>query len=163
MTAARVRGWALLAGVCLLGGAPGALARGRVTCVTIRTDETVASVARGSRAMRGTCGRRGSRSSTRRRPGRCPRPRYGFLFAGWNACTTADDALPEATIEPVAQVVGRVPPPVPARRRAVPSRRPWPAVVVWAPAAVWSLVVLGLALTYWLVDVHLPGARPRCA
>src|SRR4029453_4743509 len=44
--AARVRWCVLLAGVYLFAGAPSALARERVTCVMIRTDETGASVAK---------------------------------------------------------------------------------------------------------------------
>ena len=43
--AARVPWCALLAGVCLVVGVPGALARERVTGVPIRTAETVASAA----------------------------------------------------------------------------------------------------------------------
>jgi hypothetical protein len=155
--AARVRGWVLFAGMGLLVGAPDAQARGRVTCVTIRTDETVAAV-----ATRITGDARNMHASSFQivnpmtsRP--VPKSRYRFVFAGWHACTTVDEALPEVTIEPVVQVVSN-PDVVEA-----PPIRPVPvtlsAVVVWAPAALWSTVVLGLALTCWLVDVYLTRRR----
>jgi hypothetical protein len=155
--AARVRWCVLLAGVSLLAGAPGALARERVTCVTIRTDETVASV-----AQRVTGDARNMQASwfqivnpTTSRP--VPKARYGFIFAGWNACTTVDDALPDLTIEPAAQVLS-----IPVVADAPPKRAAAPmsaTVVVWAPAAIWSTVVLALALTCWLVDEYLAGRR----
>ena len=92
--AARFRWCVLLAGVSLFVGVPDALARVRVTCVKIRTDETVASVAK-----RVTGDARNMEASwfqivnpTTSRP--VPKTRYGFIFAGWNACTTVDDALP---------------------------------------------------------------------
>ena len=160
--AARVRWWVLLAGVYLFVGAPSALARERVTCVTIRTDETVASVAK-----RVTGDARNMQASwfqivnpTTSRP--VPKTRYGFIFAGWNACTTVDDALPEATIEPAAQVLSSpavlLDPPslTPPNRPVAPTLA---TVVVWAPAAIWSTVVLALALTCWLVDEYLAGRR----
>ena len=164
--AARVRWCVLLAGVYLFVGAPSALARERVTCVTIRTDETVASVAK-----RVTGDARNMQASwfqivnpTTSRP--VPKTRYGFIFAGWNACTTVDDALPEATIEPAAQVLSSPAvadaPPNPAVADAPSNRAVAPAlatVVVWAPAAIWSTVVLALALTCWLVDEYLAGRR----
>jgi hypothetical protein len=132
-----------------------------MTCVTIRTDETVASVAK-----RVTGDARNMEASwfqivnpTTSRP--VPKTRYRFIFAGWNACTTVHDALPEATIEPVAQVLSS--PAVldaPPSRPVAPTSMPAPAtVVVWAPAAVWSTFVLALALTYWLVDEYLAGRR----
>ena len=166
--AARVRWCVLLAGVYLFAGAPGALARERVTCVTIRTDETVASVAK-----RVTGDARNMQASwfqivnpTTSRP--VPKSRYGFIFAGWNACTTVHDALPEVTIEPVAQVLSSPAvadaPPNPAIADAVPDRPFAPAsatVVVWAPAAIWSTVVLALALTCWLGDEYFAGRRDR--
>jgi hypothetical protein len=95
-----------------------------------------------------------------------PKTRYGFIFAGWKACTTVDDALPEATIEPAAHVLSSPAvagtPPSPAVADAPPNRPVAPTlaeVVVWAPAAVWSTVVLALALTCWLVDEYLTGRR----
>jgi hypothetical protein len=155
--AARVRWCVLLAGVSLLVSAPSALGRERVTCVTIRTDETVASV-----AQRITGDARNMRASwfqivnpTTSRP--VPKTRYGFIFAGWKACTTVDEALPEVTSGPAAQV-----PSSPAAADVPPSRpdaAALAAVVIWAPAAVWSTVVLALALTCWLVDVYLAGRR----
>ena len=164
--AARVRRWVLLAGMSLVVGAPGVHARERTTCVKIRTDETVPSVAK-----RMTGDARNMEASwfqivnpTTSRP--VPKTRYGFIFAGWNACTTAHDAaLPEAAIEPAAQVV---PGPSPAAVADAPPAPIAPALaeqviwappdiagVVWAPAAVWSSVVLLLAFTCWLVDHYI--------
>jgi hypothetical protein len=162
--AARVRWCVLLAGVYLLVGASSALASKRVTCVMIRTDESVASVAK-----RVTGDARNMQASwfqivnpTTSRP--VPKTRYGFIFAGWKACTTVDDALPEATIEPAAQVLSS-----PAVADAPPNRPAVPAlatvapalaaVVVWAPAAIWSMVVLALAITCWLGDEYFAGRR----
>ena len=156
----------LLAGVYLVVGAPSALASERVTCVKIRTDETVASVAK-----RVTGDARNMQASwfqivnpTTSRP--VPKSRYGFIFAGWNACTTVDDALPEATIEPAAQVLSSAAvagaPPNPDVAGAPPNRPVAPTLAtaaVWAPAALWSTVVLFLALTCWLVDDYLTGRR----
>jgi hypothetical protein len=160
--AARVRRYALLAGVSLIVGAPGALARERVTCVTIRTDETVAAVAK-----RVTGDARNMQASwfqivnpTTSRP--VPKTRYGFVFAGWNACTTVstavDDAVREVTIEPAAQLQAR-----PVAIADAPRPRPVTptvaTVVVWAPAAIWSTVVMALALSCWLVDEYLAARR----
>ena len=157
--ATRVRWCVLLAAVGLDVGAPGALARERVTCVPIRTDETVAAV-----AQRVTGDARNMEAPwfqivnpTTSRP--VPKTRYGFVFAGWDACVTAHDALPEVTIEPVAQMVS-----LPVVDDA-PPRRPAPVVpalatvFVWAPAVAWSALVLALPLTCWLVDEHLAGRR----
>lgn len=156
-TAARVRWCVLLGSVSLFVGAPSALARERATCVTIRTDESVASVAR-----RVTGDARNMQAPwfqivnpTTSRP--VPKTRYGFIFAGWQACTTVDDTLPEVAIAPVAQMVS-----TPVVADAPPDRPVAPAsatVVIWAPAAIWSTVVLALALTCWLVDDYLAGRR----
>jgi hypothetical protein len=151
--ARRVRWCVLLAGVLVVTGR-GALARERVTCVTIGTDETVASV-----AQRITGDARNMQASwfqivnpTTSRP--VPKTRYGFIFAGWNACTTtADDARAEVSIEPVAQVLTS---PAIADAPLRPPVAPTSAtVVVWAPAAVWSTAVLVLALNCWLVDDYV--------
>ena len=165
--AARVRWWVLLAGVYLLVAAPSALARERMTCVKIRTDETVASVAK-----RVTGDARNMEASwfqivnpTTSRP--VPKTRYGFIFAGWNACTSVHDALPEVTIEAAALPVvpiGSVAQGLssPAVAGAPPDGADAPAlatVVVWAPAAIWSTVVLALAVTCWLVDSYIAGRR----
>jgi hypothetical protein len=158
--ARRGRRCVLLAGLLLFLGARDALARGRVTCVTIGTDETVASV-----AQRVTGDARNMQASwfqivnpTTSRP--VPKTRYGFIFAGWNACTTLADPLPEIAIEPVAQQLSN--PAVVAVAVAASSRPAAPAlstVVVWAPAALWSTVVLVFALAYWLVDEHLTARQ----
>jgi hypothetical protein len=156
--ARRVRWCVLLASALLLVGARDALARERVTCVTIRTDETVASVAR-----RVTGDARNMHAPwfqivnpTTSRP--VPKTRYGFVFAGWNACTTVAEPLQAVASEPVALVVAspaRLDPPNPP---GVPAPT-FSAAVVWAPAAIWSTVVLFLALTCWLADDYLTGRQ----
>ena len=167
--AARVRWCVLLAGVSLVVGAPHALARERVICVPIRTDETVASVAK-----RVTGDARNMYASwfqivnpTTSRP--VPKTRYGFIFAGWKACTTMDDALREAALAPASVAsdqasafdVASLTQPLssPAAADAPPAPRPvLPALatmVVWAPAALWSTVVVVLAFTCWVVDSYV--------
>jgi hypothetical protein len=161
--AAGVRWRVLLAGLSLLVAAPDALARDRTTCVKIRTDETVASVAK-----RVTGDARNMEASwfqivnpTTSRP--VPKSRYGFIFAGWDACTTVHDALPEARVEPAAQLVsnpgGVEAPPTPTAPTTleppVPDAPMVAAGAVWAPVAAWSSVVLFLAFTCWLVDDYI--------
>src|SRR5215207_3458215 len=97
---------ALLAGALLLAGARGAMARDRVTCVTIRTDETVASVAKrvtgDARNMQAPWFQIVNPITSRP----VPKARYGFLFAGWNACTIATgEPPPEVASEPAAPVL----------------------------------------------------------
>ena len=148
--ARRVRWGALLAGVLLFVAARGALARERVSCVTIGTDETVASVAR-----RVTGDARNMQAPwfqivnpTTARP--VPKTRYGFVFAGWNACTSAEEVLPLAASAAAAPVVSRAA--VMAPPRARPAAAPYTRDVVWLPLAIWSTLVLVLPLTCWLVD-----------
>lgn len=167
--AARVRSCVLFAGVSLVVAAPGALARERVTCVKIRTDETVEAVAK-----RVTGDARNMEASwfqivnpTTSRP--VPKSRYGFVFAGWNACTTAHVPLPAVTTEPAAQVVSSpavadAPPAGPVTPARVTGVVWDPAVlkgVVWAPAAIFSSVVLLLAFTCWLTDEFIAGRQDR--
>lgn len=158
--ARRVRTGALLAGVLLLAGARDARALDRVTCVTIRTDETVASVAR-----RVTGDARNMEAPwfqivnpVTSRP--VPKTRYGFVFAGWNACTTTPEPPPDAAIEPAAQVLATsllaAAPPRPPVHAVEP---PPPAVVLWASAGIWSSVALVLAFVCWLVDDRLAGRQ----
>jgi hypothetical protein len=152
--ARRVGTCVLLAGVFLLAGAGSAGALDRVTCETIRTDETVASV-----AARVTGDARNMHAPwfqivnpITSRP--VPKTRYGFVFAGWNACTTVREPVPEAGPEPEAPVISTAlvdDPPPPARAAA----RTRSATVVWASAGVWTLLVPVLAFTCWLVDERL--------
>lgn len=160
--ARRVRWRVLWVAVFLLAAAPSALARNRVSCVTIRTDETVASV-----AQRLTGDARNMQAPwfqivnpTTSRP--VPKTRYRFIFAGWNACTSRDDSLERMAIAPVVQTSVLPAPSGPVALDAPPSRPAGPALaaaLLWGPAALWSTVVLFLALTFWLVDEHLAGRR----
>ena len=155
--ATHVRRCALLAVVSLVVGAHGARASERVTCVPIRTDETVASAAAritgDARNMEASWFQVVNPMTSRA----VPKTRYGFIFAGWNACVTAHDPLPEVTIEPAAQV--HLPAAVVEAPPHRPSARTLAGVVVWAPAAIWSTIVLAVALTYWLVDEYMVGRR----
>jgi hypothetical protein len=156
----RVRTCALIAGALLLAGARGAVARDRVTCVTIRTDETVASV-----AQRVTGDARNMQAPwfqivnpITSRP--VPKARYGMLFAGWNACTTSAEPPPELAIEPTALVLS--PPHIaaaPPSRLVRPVAPTEPAVVLWASAGIWSSLALALAFICWLVDDRLAGRQ----
>lgn len=166
--AARVRWWVPLAGLFLVVGAPGAHARDRMTCVKIRTDETVASVARritgDARNMEASWFQIVNPTTSRL----VPKSRYGFIFAGWDACTTVHDAsLPQAPIDTAAHLVSspalsEVPPASagPATLDAPMPDAPMVAAgVVWAPVAAWSSVVLFLAFTCWLVDDYIARRR----
>lgn len=156
----RVRTCALLAGALLLAGARGAVALDRVTCVTIRTDETVASV-----AQRVTGDARNMQAPwfqivnpITARP--VPKARYGFVFAGWNACTTTSEPPPAIAIEPAAPVLSTASlAAAPPARLVDPGVPPTPAVVLWASAGIWSTLALALAFVCWLVDDRLAGRQ----
>ena len=151
---------ALLAGALLLAGARGAMARDRVTCVTIRTDETVASVAKrvtgDARNMQAPWFQIVNPITSRP----VPKARYGFLFAGWNACAPPRRAAAggrERARRPGA--LDRAP-----RRRCSggsirPVAPPAPALVLWASAGIWSSLALALAFICWLIDDRLAGRQ----
>jgi hypothetical protein len=159
--AARVRAWVLLTTACLLAGAPDAVARERVNCVTIRTDESVAAVARrmtgDARSMHATWFQIVNQTTSRP----VPKARYGFVFAGWHACTTIEEAaVPDVAIEAAPQVVSS--PAVLDMASPRPAAPTLAASVVWLPAAaIWSAVVMGFAVACWLADDHLAGRRDR--
>ena len=106
-----------------------------VTCVTIRADETVASVAQritgDARNMQAPWFQIVNPTTSRR----VPKTRYGFIFAGWNACIV-DRPLPDVAhagnrARRAHRCRASVPsPPFP---RVVPSRESVPASVVWGP------------------------------
>jgi hypothetical protein len=156
----RVRTCALLAGALLLAGARGAVALDRVTCVTIRTDETVASV-----AQRVTGDARNMQAPwfqivnpITARP--VPKARYGFVFAGWNACTTTSEPPPEAAIEVATPVLSTASLAAdPPARLVAPVAPTAPGVVLWASAGLWSSLALALAFICWLVDDRLAGRQ----
>lgn len=151
-TASRVRWCALLAGVLVLANAQSTLARQRRTCVTIRADETVASVARrltgDARNIQAPWFQVVNPMTSRR----VPKAQYGFIFAGWNACIVDPPRSEVAfrAIDAVAQPLSG--PPVAAVPPSRPITRIASTFVVWAPAAAWCMVALSFALAYWLVD-----------
>jgi hypothetical protein len=155
MTTARgVRRCLLLAGLLLLAHAHDTLARQRPTCVTIRADETVASVAKritgDAHNMHAAWFQIVNPTTSRW----VPKARYGFIFAGWNACIVGQRP-PEVAfpaIEPVVQPVSS--PPVADVAPIHPVTRADSTFVVWAPAVMWCMVVL-FSLTWWLVDDYL--------
>jgi hypothetical protein len=162
MTTARgVRWFVLIAVVLLLANAHDTVARQRRSCVTIRADETVASV-----AQRLTGDARNMEASwfqivnpTTLRP--VPKTRYGFIFAGWNACIV-NRPVPEValtTIEPVAQSMSG--PSVADVLPSPPVARAGSTFVVWSAAVAWGALVLVFSLTYWLVDEYLAVRAQR--
>jgi hypothetical protein len=143
----------------VLGSAGAALPGPRLTCVSIRTDETVASAARritgDARNMQAPWFQVVNPITSQQ----VPKARYGLIFAGWQACIVP---VPKAdvtvhVVEPLGQ-----PPSNPAEATALP-RFPlaWSTAtfVLWIPAVTWCGVVLLVSLTFWLVDRYSPERR----
>jgi len=156
--AAFVRWLVPLGGMCLLASASDALAR--ETCVTIRTDESVASVAQrvtgDARNMDAPWFQIVNPTTSRA----VPKSRYGFVFAGWKACATVEEprtvlaaAIEPAAPRPASPDVAVAPPPGPLVAPALAS------TLVMAPVALWGTMVLGLVFVYWLSDHYIAGRR----
>ena len=159
-------GYCSLAGVHLFVGVPEALARERVTCVMIRTDETVASVAR-----RVTGDARNMQASwfqivnpTTSRPVPKTRTdsssRAGTPAPRWTTPSRKSRSSPPRRCCRVlpSLTLRRILPPL-TLRRIVPLPPRW-RQSVWAPRRHLQLMVaLALALTFWLgTSSTLPGA-----
>jgi hypothetical protein len=162
--AARVRWGVLFAGVCLVAAAPDASARERVSCVTIGTDESVAAVARrvtgDARNMDAPWFQIVNPTTSRA----VPKSRYGFLFAGWKACTTVEEPRPllASNVSELALETAAPLPSNPAGADTPPATLVVPALaatLIWAPAALWGTVVLGLAFVCWLTDHYMAGRQ----
>lgn len=158
-TTRRVR-WCVLLAVSLpLANAQAAFAQQRLTCVTIRVDETVPSVAKritgDARNMRASWFQIVNPTTSRR----VPKTRYGLLFAGWNACIV-DLPGPEVGFRSVLSLAASLPT---APSAAVPPSHPvaptLSASITWGSVAGWWAAVLFLCLAYWFVDAYLIKRR----
>ena len=144
----------------LLAHAQDTHARQRLSCVTIRTDETVASAARritgDARNMQTPWFQIVNPTTSRW----VPKTRYSFLFAGWNACIVAQpksdvlvQPLDAVTVLPLDSPVAGGP-----VATAFPTShaitRAMSGVVTWVPLVVWGVFVLSFALAYWVVDEY---------
>lgn len=159
-TARRVRCCVLIAVVLLLANARDTVARPRLTCVTIRADETVASVAQrvtgDARNMEASWFQIVNPTTSRL----VPKTRYGFIFAGWRACIVdrpVQEVLP--AIEPVAQLESSAS--VADVLPSPPVTRTGSTFVVWTAAVAWGTLVLLFSLIYWLVDEYLAVRAQR--
>jgi hypothetical protein len=154
--ARRVRGCVLFAVLLLFAAAGDTSARPRRSCVTIRTDETVASVAK---RLTGDAGNMRAEWFQIVNPTTArwvPKARYGLRFAGWSACVVG--AEEPAVVLQTVDVVTSVPLPS-APVRAIPTTGPVTpgesTVVSWMPVGAWCTVVLLLAFGNWFVDDFL--------
>jgi hypothetical protein len=144
----RVR-WCVLLGVLvLLANAQSAWARPRLLCVTIRADETVSSVASritgDARNMRAPWFQIVNPTTSRW----VPKTRYGFRFAGWNACIV-DDPQPDVAMRPTHAVATSAPTgPVVAYRPPDPVVRVDSSLLIGGTILWWTLV-LSIAVGCW--------------
>lgn len=143
-----VRWYVLLAVLVALADAHDARARPRLACVTIRPDETVSSVASritgDARNMRAPWFQIVNPTTSRW----VPKTRYGFKFAGWNACIV-DGPQPDVTITPThAVATSSLNAPVVAYRPPDPAVRVVPNVLVGG-TVLWCTLVLSIALACW--------------
>jgi hypothetical protein len=157
-TGRRVPAYLLLAVALLLANAQDTLARQRPTCVTIRADETVASVAKritgDARNMQAAWFQVVNPTTSRW----VPKARYDLRFAGWSACIM-DQPPVNAAVLTLAATAPSAPQPSPPVTAAVPGSEFIPIAnarfVRWGPIVAWCSIVLVFSLTYWLVDEYL--------
>lgn len=161
-TARRVRWCVRLVLVLLLASAQDTFARPRGACVTIRSDESAASVAK---RLTGDARNVSAPwfqivNPTTSRP--VPKSRYGLRFAGWNACVVnaavaaPEPPAPDAPAPSLHAVADRLPGvPVAAAPLAHPVTRAGSGVVTWFPVMAWCTLVVLLALGNWFVDEYL--------
>ncbi len=150
----RVRRCGLLAAVLLIAGPTGAPAQQRLTCVTIGTDETVASVAQritgDARNMRASWFQIANPTTARW----VPKSRYDLLFAGWNACIVdqRQQAFPIPRLHPAASPRPRRPVATlgPGAAAATDSRLAAPGTLL-----LWWAAVLFSALACWSADEYI--------
>lgn len=149
----RVRRCGLLAAVLLIAGPTGALAQQRLTCVTIGTDETVASVAQritgDARNMRASWFQIANPTTARW----VPKSRYDLPFAGWNACIVdqRQQDVPLPRLQPVAAPRRPVAPLGPVGAAAAPESR----LVAPGTLFLWWAAVLVTALACWSADEYI--------
>jgi hypothetical protein len=148
-----VRWCVLLAALVLLADAHDVRAQPRPAwaCVTIRTDETVPSVASritgDARNMRAPWFQIVNPTTSRW----VPKARYGFKFAGWNACIV-DGPQPDVAIRPTHAVATSSPSgPVVSYRPPDPIVRVGPRILIGG-AVLWGTLVLSIAVACWSDD-----------
>lgn len=146
-----VRWCVLLAVLVVLAGAHDARAQARPVCVTIRPDETVPSVASritgDARNMRAPWFQIVNPTTSRW----VPKTRYGFRFAGWNACIV-DGSQPDVAIRPAHSVAtSSLSGPVVAYPPPDPVVRVDPSVLIGG-TALWCTLVLAIAFGCWSDD-----------
>ena len=154
----RVPWCVLLAVVVLLASAHDAPAQPRLACVTIRSDETVSSVASrmtgDARNMRASWFQIVNPTTSRW----VPKTRYGFKFAGWNACIV-NAPQPDVAFRTTQSLATSAP-----SFPAVAYRPPDSAVgvdssVVIGGAVLWSTLILSIALACWGDEYFKKRAR----
>jgi len=144
----RVRPCVLLAVLVLLAHAHDVRAQARLACVTIRTDETVSSVASritgDARNMQAPWFQVVNPTTSRW----VPKTRYSLKFAGWNACIV-DRPQPDVAV-PATQVVAASLPgaPVVPYQPPDPSARVDPNFLIGG-SVLWFTLVLSIAVACW--------------
>jgi len=138
----------LLAVLVVLVKAHDARAQPRLVCVTIRPDETVSSVASrmtgDARNMRASWFQIVNPTTSRW----VPKTRYGFRFAGWNACIV-HTPQPDLGIQPTRAAATTSPSgPVVAYRPLDPSVPVYSSVLI-AGTVLWGTLMLSIALACW--------------
>jgi hypothetical protein len=158
----RVRWCVLLAVLVLPASASDARSQPRLACVTIRPDETVSSVASrmtgDARNMRAPWFQIVNPTTSRW----VPKTRYGFKFAGWDACIVVAPQ-PDVGIRPTHAVATSLPggpvvayrPPDPDPAVGVDSSVLIGGTVLWF----WCTLVLSIALACWGDEYFRKRAR----
>jgi hypothetical protein len=144
----RIRWCVLLAVPVLLAGVHDARAQQRSACVTIRSDETVPSVASritgDARNMQAPWFQIVNPTTSRW----VPKTRYGLKFAGWNACIV-DRPAPDVAIRPThAVAASSLSAPVLTYRPPDPVARVEPSFIIGGTVLWWTLV-LSVAVACW--------------
>jgi hypothetical protein len=143
-----VRWCVLLAVLVLLAGTDDARAQPRTACVTIRTDETVSSVATritgDARNMRAPWFQIVNPTTSRW----VPKTRYGFRFAGWNACIVDRPQTDVAIRRTHSVATSSLSAPVVAYPPPDPSVRVGPSVLIGG-TVLWCTLVLSIAVACW--------------
>lgn len=150
----RARWCMLLAVLVLLAKAHDARAQPRLVCVTIRTDETVSSVASrmtgDARNMRASWFQIVNPTTSRW----VPKTRYGLKFAGWDACIVGGppDPQPDVAIQPTHAVatssLSTPSGPVVAYRPPDPGGRVDSSLLIEG-TVLWGTLMLSIALGCW--------------
>jgi hypothetical protein len=149
-----------LAVLVLLADAHDARAQPRPAwaCVTIGPNETVSSVASRITGDARNIGAPWFQIVNPTTSRWVPKTRYGFKFAGWNACIV-DRPQPDVAIRPAhALATSSLSAPVVAYRPPDPAVRVGPSILIGG-AVLWCTLVLSIALACWSDDYLRKRAR----